>query len=290
MKQYLPLKPVKQGFKVWVVADSANGYFLDLQVYVGKEDGEREYGLGESVVLCLTEQYRGKQHRVFCDNYFSSPTLFNELLQHGLYACGTVRQDRVGFPEALRNTNLSRGESMFRQSNFLTATVWKDKKPVHIISTLSQPGEVGSVLRKEKDGSRVTVSCPTSILTYTKHMRGVDRGDQLRKYYSVRLKCNKNYKYVFGFLFDVCITNAFILSKLCTHPEPTTRDEGRLKAFRAQLAKALIGEYNSRQRAGRRSSKGAQQPSPPHITFHSPHHHICCIVRHEVLHISSLFP
>ena len=162
---------------------------------------------------------------------------------------------------------------MFRQSNLLTATVWKDKKPVHIISTLSQPGEVGSVLRKEKDGSRVTVSCPTSILMYTKYMRGVDRGDQLRKYYSVRLKCNKNYKYVFWFLFDVCITNAFILSKLCTGPEPTTRDEGRLKAFHAQLAKALIGEYNSRQRAGRRSSKGAQQPSPPHITFHSPHHH-----------------
>jgi len=71
---------------------------------------------------------------------------------------------------------------------------------------------------------------------------------------------------------DVCITNAFILGKLCTRPEPTTRDEGRLKAFRAQLAKALIGEYNSRQRAGRHSSKGAQQPSPPHITFHSPHH------------------
>jgi len=126
MKQYLPLKPVKRGIKVWVVADSANGYFLDLQVYVGKEDGEREHGLEESVVLRLTEQYRGKQHRVFCDNYFSSPTLFNELLQYGLYACGTVRQDRVGFPEALRNTNLSRGESMFRHSNLLTATVWKD--------------------------------------------------------------------------------------------------------------------------------------------------------------------
>ena len=143
-------------------------------MYVGKEDGEHEYGLGESVALCLTEQYR------FLRQLFSSPTLFNELLQHGLYACGTVRQDRVGFAQALRNSNLSRGESKFRQSNLLTATVWKVIKPVHIISILSQPGEVESVLWKEKDGSRVTVSCPTSILTYTKNMRGADRGDQLR--------------------------------------------------------------------------------------------------------------
>ncbi len=48
MKQYLPKKPVKRGFKVWVIADSSNGYFLDLNVYVGKpSDGQgTEHGLG----------------------------------------------------------------------------------------------------------------------------------------------------------------------------------------------------------------------------------------------------
>ena len=48
MKQYLPLKPTKRGFKVWVVAESSTGYFLDLQVYVGKETEATEHGLGES--------------------------------------------------------------------------------------------------------------------------------------------------------------------------------------------------------------------------------------------------
>ena len=47
MKQYLPLKPTKHGFKVWVVAESTTGYFLDLQVYVGKETEATEHGLGE---------------------------------------------------------------------------------------------------------------------------------------------------------------------------------------------------------------------------------------------------
>ena len=33
MKQYLPLKPVKRGLKVWALADSLNGYLCDFNVY-----------------------------------------------------------------------------------------------------------------------------------------------------------------------------------------------------------------------------------------------------------------
>ena len=58
MKQYVPKKPIRRGFKVWVVADSSNGYFLDVDVYVGRaSDGvTTEHGLGEKV-LKLTEQF-----------------------------------------------------------------------------------------------------------------------------------------------------------------------------------------------------------------------------------------
>ena len=212
MKQYLPLKPTKHGFKVWVVAESTTGYFLDLQVYVGKETEATEHGLGERVVLQLTEQFRRKNHQVFCDNFFSSPRLFRELHEHGLYACGTVRQTRRDFPTDLRNLRLVQGESMLRQHDSLTAVVWQDKRPVHVLSTLSQPGDTETVTHRQRDGSTAEVSCPSALLTYTKYMGGVDLGDQLHKYYSVRLKCNKNYKYFFWFIFDVSITNAFILS------------------------------------------------------------------------------
>ena len=53
MKQYLPKKPVKRGFKVWVRADAVTGFFCDFDVYVGKpSDGTvTEVGLGERVVL-----------------------------------------------------------------------------------------------------------------------------------------------------------------------------------------------------------------------------------------------
>lgn len=44
-------------------------------------------------------------------------------------------------------------------------------------------------------------------------MGGVDRGDQLRQYYHLRLKSRKFYKYIFWFLVDVSITNTYILHK-----------------------------------------------------------------------------
>ena len=36
LKQYMPLKPTKRGIKVWVAADSTNGYFTRFEVYSGK--------------------------------------------------------------------------------------------------------------------------------------------------------------------------------------------------------------------------------------------------------------
>ena len=37
MKQYLPKKPVKRGFKIWVHADSHNGYVCEFECYTGKK-------------------------------------------------------------------------------------------------------------------------------------------------------------------------------------------------------------------------------------------------------------
>ena len=58
MKQYLPFKPVKHGFKVWAMADAINGYVYDFNVYTGATAG-RETALGEKVVLTLSESIMG---------------------------------------------------------------------------------------------------------------------------------------------------------------------------------------------------------------------------------------
>ena len=83
-------------------------------------------------------------------------------------------------------------------------------------------------------------------------------------------KNHKFYKYIFYFLFDVSITNAFILWKNFGSSSRMT-----LKEFRLRLAEQLIGDYCSHRRAGR--GGGAICPLPlQHFPLQSPRlHHYC---------------
>ena len=105
-----------------------------------------------------------------------------------------------------------RGDFLTVQKGNVCTNSWMDRKVVTVMSTTSQP-EGGSVLRRQKDGTRIPVPCPLSIIDYNNFMGGVDRGDQVQGYYSCRTKCRKFYKYIFHFLLDVVITNAYILQK-----------------------------------------------------------------------------
>ena len=75
MKQYVPKKSVKRGFKVWVRADAVSGYVSKIDLYTGKVPGERELGLGGNVVKRLTCNITGHHYIVYCDNFFTSATL-----------------------------------------------------------------------------------------------------------------------------------------------------------------------------------------------------------------------
>ena len=98
-------------------------------------------------------------------------------------------------------------------------------------------------------------------------MGGVDKGDQLRKCYHVRLKCQKNYKYIFWFAFDTAITNAFILSQYSV--TTVSQTHLLLKNFRLRLAERLIGNYCSRKRAGQPHSSSVPSHPPPCLTHGS---------------------
>ena len=71
MKQYLPVKPVKRGIKVWVCAEASSGYVCDFQVYTWmKQHGMVEQNLGYRVVHDLMQNFVRKNHHVFFDNFF----------------------------------------------------------------------------------------------------------------------------------------------------------------------------------------------------------------------------
>ena len=75
-----------------------NGYVSEFQVYVGKEKSS-EKGLGARIVKDLTTHCN---FHIYCNNVFTSPILFHDLLNDGIYTCATVRSNRAGFPDDLK--------------------------------------------------------------------------------------------------------------------------------------------------------------------------------------------
>jgi hypothetical protein len=129
----------------------------------------------------------------------------------------------------------------------MMAVAWHDKRTVSILSTLSNPKETTTVKRRKKDGTQVDVPCPQAIKSYTTYMNGVDRADQLRSSYSIARRAAKWWKYIFWFLIDISIINAFIMMKESTNHAMTTKS-GRKKDrchldFRQKLTKQIIGNY-----------------------------------------------
>ena len=144
--------------------------------------------------------------------------------------------------------DLERGEAITRQSGSLVASVWRDKTLVYLMSTNCQPNGDSTVQRRNRDGTVQQVSCPPSVAAYNRYMGGVDRGDQLRQYYRVRCKTRKAYRYIFWFLSDSCIVNAYILHKRFVPVTEMSTTEATVRTFRLRLAEGLIGQYCSRQR------------------------------------------
>ena len=86
MRQYMPNKPIKWGFKLWVLATSDSsspggaGYVVDFDVYVGSQ-GVPEEGLTQRVVLELLKPpassnlplpVLGLGYHLYVDNYYTS--------------------------------------------------------------------------------------------------------------------------------------------------------------------------------------------------------------------------
>ena len=92
MKQYMPKKPVKHGFKVWMLADSHNGYVLSFEVHTGKKGNTVERGLGASVVKTLCQPI---QHRYLCYNT-SNSHLINFIMV--VFLIGTITSTSTTSP------------------------------------------------------------------------------------------------------------------------------------------------------------------------------------------------
>ena len=251
--QYMPMKPIKRGIKMWCRADARTGYLCDLNIYSGKTAGAVERGLGYKVVTNLCQEIYGKWHKVIFDNFFASLDLLGELFRNKILLSSTIRVGRRDLPKQLSDKKelkrLKRGDIISMRKGPMVAVTWIDSKPVHMVSTTPQPPDGNiEVKRRKKDGVQQVIPCPSVVKEYNTYMGGVDNNDQLKSYNPIVVNSKKWWPRIFYDLVDRCIINAYILE--CESPNHAKRP---LKPFRADLVRQLIGDFTSRTGAGWRS-------------------------------------
>ncbi|XP_047101017.1 piggyBac transposable element-derived protein 3-like [Schistocerca piceifrons] len=154
-KQYIKGKSSPWGIKVFMLCGKS-GIVHDFLLYQGATTELntpccKKFGLSPAVVLGFSVPLsKGKGHKLYFDNFFSSYHLFQLLKSQGINAAGTVRQNRFG-----KNLLFSDDKTIMKQTrgyceeitsaDDITMFKWLDNRPVVLCSNFVGKGSVDEV-------------------------------------------------------------------------------------------------------------------------------------------------
>ena len=142
---YNPNKPHKFGIKLYQVCEASSGYCIGFDIYSGEEgctvyseavDIDPESSQTTKIVVGLLAYcgLLGKGHKVYLDNYYTSPELYSALQYLETYACGTLRVNRKLVPKAFKQVKLKKGEGIYRRMGNLLALKFKDERCPYVVN------------------------------------------------------------------------------------------------------------------------------------------------------------
>lgn len=104
IRQYIKNKPTKRGIKLWVLAESANGYTYDFDVYIGRRAGAQPSanGLGYDIVIQVICPLLNQGYHLYFDNFYTFVKLIKDLFVVRVPATGTAAENRNGFPDCTK--------------------------------------------------------------------------------------------------------------------------------------------------------------------------------------------
>ena len=155
-----------------------------MRVYLGRYSHSATDNMTatHATVRHLTSRVEGLGHRIFMDNFFSSPRLFDDLDSRKTNSCGTVRPNRRDMPCDFgpKQLKLKRGDVRVRTRGGLTALVWKDRQEVYVLTNMDPPSAEGNFC----DDSNRPVK-PHIMGRYNRQMGYIDSSDCMANSYSM---------------------------------------------------------------------------------------------------------
>nr|CAH7762079.1 unnamed protein product [Callosobruchus chinensis] len=208
-KQFIRGKPIRFGFKMWSL-NTSDGYLVNCDVYQGKQPDSNE----------IYEQTFGK-----C----SAPFVKMDEIPHPAYPY------KFYFDNLFTSINLL---------NYL-----REKRYGGTGSTCHGVSPIGHVKRYCKSEKKyVQVRRPHLIGEYNRYTGGTDLMDESISAYRIGMRSKKWWWYIFTWLIDACISNAWILWK------KAHRDQMSQLDFRRNIAQTYLKRYENVPTGGGRPS------------------------------------
>lgn len=249
MKQHLPNKPYKWGYKMFLICSSASGICHDFVFYTGKGDNP-QHGFCTDIVLQLCETVpQMANYKLYFDNYFTTIPLLVELKKVGIFATGTVRSNRlrdVVMKDQKALEKEGRGAVDYRVSQVdginLCTVRWLDNKVVNCLSTIHSHEPIDPVKRwSSSEKKHIQVNRPNIVKVYNENMGGIDTMDMLISFYRINIRSKKYYLKIIFHLIDLCIANGWLLYRRHCEQLRLPKNEIRsLLQFRTEIGEACL--------------------------------------------------
>ena len=249
MRQYLPNKPTKWGFKEFAACDSATAIMFNFELYTGQEDTAG--GLAHDVVVHLIAGLEGQHHILYTDNFYTSAKLADSLRQRNIHLVGTIRLNRRGFPAQMKahvkafERRAERGACRYVRSDGNLYQQWKDKRVVSTLSTAHRGNAHVMVNRKGRNAAgqytNIENQQPQTVADYNASTGGVDTFDQLVETYRRLRRTRKSWKSMVFDMIDVAAVNSYrmFLAFTAGTDDPTSRHRNPHNIFQCNLIRQL---------------------------------------------------
>ena len=94
-KFFMPLKPIRSGFKLYAVCESPSGYLCNFMVHPSAKTPTTM----KEITMKVMSPFLSKYHQVFTDKLYTSVATATQLLKQKTYMTGAVKSNSKGLPK-----------------------------------------------------------------------------------------------------------------------------------------------------------------------------------------------